>query len=487
MPGMRSLVATSLLFLRLALAAPNPNPLPQAIDFDLIDSVPDPTALGPEPDETIDVVPYDRKSALAAASAQVLATAVPDVPAGKVKRIVVADAPSCELAESDKAAYSADAQGAVAPQGYRESFRDLQASVESIGYMGLRTLTAYDPNLCAVHCKSGEGCVAFTIFHEDNTCSNPPSQQTKCTLYGFPVSASSATNKGQGSIKIAGSNGYTRDPISPSITKYQPPTPLTCAINAPLDPVTGKNTFVGSTAFKTNQDPAQCAAVCNTHNQFHASRPNPTDGTYPACNFFNSYILYKNGAAESLVCSMYSRVWDNSFTKNCGQFRGKDQYTIGQSAGYALAEPLPGGCKAPQTWNGKACVAPPPPPSPPTGENAACVGATCGSTRCNSDPSNCFCVETTEGVGRCLRSGAAPCGRGCALSSECSSDEICVHNTCCGYSNCVKNTGPQCGNPQRVFSRVAKDLSSRQEGRDSNFGAWDEEVGAIVPGKMAEE
>lgn len=241
--------------------------------------------------------------------------------------------------------YALAANGATAPGGYTEAFKNLKASVEQIGYLGVRTIKSYDPQLCAAQCDPGQGCLAFNIYFKrepsfdtnSGSCSNPPSTTNiKCTLYGFPVSAEAATNKGsflnRFEVATAGSNGYTRSPIlspRPNGGDYNSPTELQCAINAPLDPETRKNTHVGTAAFKTAFDPAQCAAACNTHNQYHTSRPNAEDGTYPACNFFNSYVLYKNNVPESLVCTMYSRSWDESLAVNCGQWRGQDHYTIG--------------------------------------------------------------------------------------------------------------------------------------------------------------
>ncbi|KAI7310475.1 hypothetical protein KC315_g12585, partial [Hortaea werneckii] len=69
---MHSVLLNSLLF---GLAVAAPNPLPQGIDFGAVDAAPMPTALGPQPEKTIDVVSYDSTSAAAAASSQVLATA----------------------------------------------------------------------------------------------------------------------------------------------------------------------------------------------------------------------------------------------------------------------------------------------------------------------------------------------------------------------------------------------------------------------------
>ncbi|KAI7352497.1 hypothetical protein D0862_07397 [Hortaea werneckii] len=500
---MPSILVASLV-LGLVAAAPNPNPIPQGFDFGVVDSAPEPTALGPPADKTIDAITYDRTSAVAAASSQVLATAVPSA---KVKR--TDDAPVCPTEEQpagsgvltrnpdtaaafrDNQAYSVAANSAPAPAGYSKAFTDLKASIEQIGYLGLRTVDSYDPALCAEHCDPEHGCVAFNLYFErdpsfdtdPNSCPNPPSTtNVKCTLYGFPVASGGATNKGQWrdgfAVAIAGSNGYNRKPLtSPDIDKYDGPTELQCAINAPLDPDTGKNTHVGSTAFKTTFDPSQCAAACNTHNNYHLSHRNPADGTYPPCNFFNSYVLYKNGVPESLVCSMYSRAWDESYAVNCGQWRGHDEYTVGQSASYALQDRLPGACEAPKTWDGTACVEGAAPP----GANPGCKGATCRTFKQCSSDTDCVCVTSAEGPGYCVP-GSTPCANpSCETSADCGTGMVCAVDTCCGRPVCAP-VANVCENPMRKLMRMARGLAVRaEEGEDTLAGAWDEDAGSVVP------
>ncbi|KAI7137411.1 hypothetical protein KC317_g16749, partial [Hortaea werneckii] len=175
---MPSILVASLL-LGLVAAAPNPNPIPQGFDFGVVDSAPEPTALGPPADKTIDAVTYDRTSAVAAASSQVLATAVPSA---KVKRTddslvcptekqptgagVLTRNPDSAAAFRDNRAYSVAANSAPAPAGYSKAFTDLKASIEQIGYLGLRTVDSYDPALCAEHCDPEHGCVAFNLYFE---------------------------------------------------------------------------------------------------------------------------------------------------------------------------------------------------------------------------------------------------------------------------------------------------------------------------------
>merc|ERR1712230_259531 len=146
----------------------------------------------------------------------------------------------------------------------------------------------------AEHCKKDEGCVGFNMYFErspsyatSDTCRDPPSTTyIKCTFYGFPISTEASTNKQQ--------HRHDFDVVR---------------------------------------------AGSNAHNDYSRKHPDH-EGNYHFCNFFNSYILYKNNVPESLVCSMYTREWDSSYAVNCGQHRGNDDYTIGQSATYALSDKL---------------------------------------------------------------------------------------------------------------------------------------------------
>ncbi|KAI7051746.1 hypothetical protein KC362_g13 [Hortaea werneckii] len=280
---MHSVLLNSLLF---GLAVAAPNPLPQGIDFGAVDAAPMPTALGPQPEKTVDVVSYDSTSAAAAASSQVLATASASANVKRTDDDSDGDDAACDTeklevgkgeltrnpdtaaAFHDNDHYAQAAKAAKAPAGYKEAFNNLQSSVEMIGYHGLRTIGEYDPELCAELCKKDEGCVAFNMYFErspsyatSDTCRDPPSTTyIKCTFYGFPISAEASTNKQQHrhdfDVVRAGSNAYNREDIpAPKVDDFDAPTELDCAINAPLDPKTGKDTYVGMSAFKTSYDP----------------------------------------------------------------------------------------------------------------------------------------------------------------------------------------------------------------------------------------
>ncbi|TKA21697.1 hypothetical protein B0A50_08770 [Salinomyces thailandicus] len=116
--------------------------------------------------------------------------------------------------------YDFIAKLAPTPQGYSAAFRDLRASTSQANYMGFYTLQTYNTTQCAEECNNANGCEAFNIFFERDpllnpapACPNPlPTTNIKCTLWGSPVSAATATNNGQYReqfhVVIAGSDGF---------------------------------------------------------------------------------------------------------------------------------------------------------------------------------------------------------------------------------------------------------------------------------------
>jgi hypothetical protein len=111
------------------------------------------------------------------------------------------------------------ASNAPTPYGYSLVASNLQASMSASNYMGLYTLTSYNPAFCQSKCDQASGCVAFNIYFERDptldpnamNCRDPASTTNiKCTLWGVPLSAAEATNDGQYrnefQVVIAGSN-----------------------------------------------------------------------------------------------------------------------------------------------------------------------------------------------------------------------------------------------------------------------------------------
>ncbi|GAB7343586.1 hypothetical protein MBLNU457_1588t1 [Dothideomycetes sp. NU457] len=328
-------------------------PVPQELDFDFLDNVPVmPTAtipvVGIKAQAT--TVDYNPTTASAAVASSVSAV-------GLSKRDILARS-ACEPQPTgalppalpdnvdtfmNNPYYSAAAYGAVTPTGYTNTFTNLDASNNAYMYMGYTTLESYDVQGCSAKCDAIDGCEAFNIYFErdptvdpdQTSCPNPPSTiNIKCVFWGGPVSASNANNYGQWrasfQVAIAGSNGYVNNSIA-TPEGYTTPTPLgNAAINAPLD-CNGDNTYMGYKLFQNQPfDIALCAAACSAQTQYNLAHP-PQDGQPMTCQFFNTYILLKNGENVGQYCSLYNETWAPSYATNYGQYRGSDHYTIDHS------------------------------------------------------------------------------------------------------------------------------------------------------------
>ena len=252
------------------------------------------------------------------------------------------------------AAFSADpyfadeANHAQTPSGYTEVFKNLNGSVNGNVYMGLNTLTAYDPSQCAALCNAATGCVAFNLYFErDPTlnpatgCDNPPSlTNIKCTLWGADVTAAMAVNTGQSRdnfiVVIAGSNGYnlgtTTPPPSPC-PGFNHPQPFPGAVNHP-------GSCLGSKFFPVPFDPSICAAACIAETEANKGRAN--HGRYQPCNFFTSYVLAKNQCSQGMYCSFYTETFGPGDGNNQGQHLGSDFFSIIRAFGYELSQQDPG-------------------------------------------------------------------------------------------------------------------------------------------------
>ncbi|PSN69230.1 hypothetical protein BS50DRAFT_599541 [Corynespora cassiicola Philippines] len=244
------------------------------------------------------------------------------------------------------------AQAAGTPRGYVKSFTNLQGSTQQAGYLTYKNLDggAYNVDACAAFCDSVRYCLGFNIYYERDpsvdpgqACPNPaPFTNVKCSLYGYPVAAGSATNTGQWRnqfhVVIAGSNGYSKMapcPYPGALTNFTGPSDyLHGAINAPLD--NGYDTYLGMRLFNDGPyDPSRCAAVCQATTAYDRATAGP-DGKYKPCNFFNSYVLLKNDVPQGTYCSFYTRSWDSSYAVNTGYWYGDDTYKVVGSFTYEL-------------------------------------------------------------------------------------------------------------------------------------------------------
>ncbi|KAH0419318.1 glycoside hydrolase, partial [Aureobasidium melanogenum] len=243
--------------------------------------------------------------------------------------------------------YSSVASAALTPAGYVSTFTNLQASNNAYGYMGYQLLKTYDTQLCSQKCDNINGCLSFNIYYErdpsvdpnDASCSNPSSTTNiKCVFWGGPVLKSNALNAGQWRNKfqvvIAGSNGYVNKTITPAAGYDEPVDLGDATINAPLD-CSGHDTFMQSKFFTSGPfDANLCASACSAQSVYNLAHP-PADGQPKTCQFFTTYLLYKNGVALGQTCSLYTMAWNTTYNTNKGYYYGSDHYTVGYSYAFS--------------------------------------------------------------------------------------------------------------------------------------------------------
>ncbi|KAG9943102.1 glycoside hydrolase, partial [Aureobasidium melanogenum] len=243
--------------------------------------------------------------------------------------------------------YSSVASAAPTPAGYINTFTNLQASNNAYGYMGYQLLRTYDTQLCSQKCDKINGCLSFNIYYErdpsvdpnDASCASPSSVvQIKCVFWGGPVLKSNALNAGQWrsefQVVIAGSNGYVNKTISPAAGYDEPVDLGDATINAPLD-CSGHDTFMQSKFFTSGPyDANLCASACSAQSAYNLAHP-PADGQPKTCQFFTTYLLYRNGIALGQTCSLYTMAWNTTYNTNKGYFYGNDHYTVGYSYAFS--------------------------------------------------------------------------------------------------------------------------------------------------------
>jgi len=129
---------------------------------------------------------------------------------------------------------------------------------------------------------------------------------------------------------VAGSNGYVNNSISYEAGYNAPVSLGSAAIDAPND-CSGSGTYLGVKLFTSGVfDPNLCLAACTAQTEYNMATA-PKDGHALSCQFFTTYILYKNGLPVGQYCSLYSMEWNSSYATNKGMQYGDDLYTIGSS------------------------------------------------------------------------------------------------------------------------------------------------------------
>lgn len=95
---------------------------------------------------------------------------------------------------------------AKVPQGYSLAFSNLQASSQTTSYLGVKTISQYDPIACASICDQHPECIAFNLYFERDpsldpnkeTCPDPDSlTNIKCVRWGVHIDETTAKNTGE--------------------------------------------------------------------------------------------------------------------------------------------------------------------------------------------------------------------------------------------------------------------------------------------------
>lgn len=135
----------------------------QAIDFDLIDSAPDPTVVTLDVLAPATTVHFD----LPAATEEAVSLPLNEKRSLVTKRAACdpqpeghGPAPEEDTPEAfvDFEEFADVANGASVPSGYKQTFKNLKGSNSAYAYMGHTLLEEYDPAVCAANCDAIDGC-----------------------------------------------------------------------------------------------------------------------------------------------------------------------------------------------------------------------------------------------------------------------------------------------------------------------------------------
>jgi hypothetical protein len=221
--------------------------------------------------------------------------------------------------------------------------------------LGLETLKYYNVEECAEYCNNKTLCTGFNIFFERDPSLNPSDNCTqpasitnyKCTLWGSGVDTASANNygdyRGQFQVVIAGSDGFEKtNTTAPSqCPGWQPPQ------QCPGDGSNAHNhpsTCIGNHFFPGPYDPSICAAYAQAQNTVNQKSPfwvkwvQYFTGNYNPlkCDFFNSYMLRKNGHPLGTYCALFSQEYEVSEASYVAGWQGSDYWSIESSWSYSI-------------------------------------------------------------------------------------------------------------------------------------------------------
>src|SRR5512140_1687732 len=86
-------------------------------------------------------------------------------------------------------------------------------------------------------------------------------------------------------------------------------TPISVSISSSPVRAYCSDRFAGYKFFEESYIPDLCAAHCTATSKYNREHPDE-NGEYLECNFFVAYIMYEDGKAKGLHCTMYSREYD---------------------------------------------------------------------------------------------------------------------------------------------------------------------------------
>jgi len=75
-----------------------------------------------------------------------------------------------------------------------------------------------------------------------------------------------------------------------------------------------------------------CAQACSATSDYDVAHGLPSADAPQTCQFFNTYMLYKNYQPIAQYCALYNETWNKTWATNNGQYDGAgNHYTIANS------------------------------------------------------------------------------------------------------------------------------------------------------------
>ncbi|KAF3941088.1 hypothetical protein ABW19_dt0206355 [Dactylella cylindrospora] len=346
-----------------AIAAPAPKPVPQDIEFSDFVPYTEGLATGPDSGAVKESIPVTKPPTSDVVDDIKADPATPIKKARRsspVKRVPGDCAVQPQIGGPQFYGAPADWQTAVSEAypatnpatigPYKKVFDGLKGSVNQLGYRGLTTIVGYDLEKCKQLCDNKAQCLGFNLYVERDPSLDPgvgcpnPSEITnyKCTLWSFPFLAGAADNTGETrkdfKVVIAASVGYVKPYTASNLANFTSyGQDLYGSINAPN--FEGRNTYMGVKNYPNKDvsidyfEPSICAAACDAQTGYNSRHHSGCE--YQACNFFDAYVVLKDGKAQGLTCTLYSVTWDDSYAVNGGQVRSDGVYKVASSYTYS--------------------------------------------------------------------------------------------------------------------------------------------------------